>query len=134
MIRYVAAALVALFSLQTSATVYLKALGVNEERTTQDGTSWVTAYTKAQDALTAALASENRTLYVAAGVYPLSSQTAVGANTLKIYGGFAGVEGETLEQRNTKANQSIFTGDKDGDEQSRLHGGQDIRDDSRRGD
>ena len=88
MIRYVAAALAALFTLQTSAAVYLKAAAEGEERAVQDGTSWATAYTKAQDALTAALA--DGTLYVAAGVYPLRSQTAVGAGTLKIYGGFKG--------------------------------------------
>ena len=84
MIRYVAAALAALFTLQTSAAVYLKAAAAGEEREVQDGTSWATAYTDAQEALTAALESEDGTLYVAAGVYPLSSQTAVGANTLKI--------------------------------------------------
>ena len=116
MIRYVAAALAALFSLQTSAAVFLKAPAEGEERTTLDGTSWATAYTNAQEALTAALASADGTLYVAAGVYPLSSQTAVGAGTLKIYGGFAGVEGETLEQRDTEAHQSIFTGDKNGND------------------
>ena len=58
MIRYVAAALAALFSLQASAAVFLKALGVNEERTTVDGTSWATAYTDAKEALTAALADD----------------------------------------------------------------------------
>ena len=120
MIRYVAAALAALFTLQTSAAVYLKAAAAGEERAVQDGTSWATAYTDAQEALTAALESEDGTLYVAAGVYPLSSTTAVGTKTLKIYGGFAGnEEGENLEtlvQRDTKANQSIFTGDKDGDD------------------
>lgn len=116
MIRYVAAALAALFSLQTSAAVFLKELGVNEERATQNGESWATAYTNAQEALTAALAEADGTLYVAAGVYPLRSTTAVGAGTLKIYGGFAGVEGETLEQRDTQVNQSIFTGDKNGND------------------
>ena len=118
MVRYVAAVLAALFSLQTSAAVFLKALGEGEvERATQDGTSWATAYTDAQTALTAALASEDGTLYVAAGVYPLRSQTAVGAGTLKIYGGFAGVDdGETLEDRDTETYQSIFTGDKDGND------------------
>ena len=98
------------------AGVYLKALGVNEERTTVDGTSWATAYTDAQTALTAALASEDGTLYVAAGVYPLSSTTAVGDKRLKIYGGFAGIDGETLEDRDTENNQSIFTGDKNGND------------------
>lgn len=115
MIRYVAAALAALFSLQTSAAVFLKAAAEGEERTV-DGTSWATAYTNAQDALTAALASADRTLYVAAGVYPLSSTTAVGDGTLKIYGGFAGVDGETMEDRDTENNQSIFTGDKNGND------------------
>lgn len=115
MIRYVAAALAALFSLQTSAAVFLKAAAEGEERTV-DGTSWATAYTNAQDALTAALAEADGTLYVAGGVYPLRSQTAVGAGTLKIYGGFKGVDGETLEQRDTQANQSIFTGDKNGND------------------
>ena len=115
MIRYVAAALAALFSLQTSAAVFLKAPAEGEERTV-DGTSWATAYTNAQEALTAALASADGTLYVAAGVYPLSSQTAVEAKTLKIYGGFAGVDGETLEDRDTENNQSIFTGDKNGND------------------
>ncbi|MDY5954963.1 MAG: hypothetical protein SPK06_05995, partial [Kiritimatiellia bacterium] len=116
MICYVAAALVALFSLQTSAAVFLRAAIEGEERTVQDGTSWASAYTNAQEALTAALAEEDGTLYVAAGVYPLSSNTAVGTQTLKIYGGFAGVDGETLEQRDTQANQSIFTGDKNGND------------------
>ena len=116
MIRYVAAALAALFSLQTSAAVFLKAAAEGEVRAVQNGESWATAYTPAQDALTAALASADGTLDVAAGVYPLSSQTAVGAGTLKIYGGFAGVEGETLEQRDTEAHQSIFTGDKNGND------------------
>ena len=116
MIRYVVAALAALFSLQTSAAVYLKALAADEEeRAVQDGTSWATAYIDAQAALTAALADDG-TLYVAAGVYPLRSQTAIGTKTLKIYGGFAGVDGETLEQRDTQANQSIFTGDKNGND------------------
>lgn len=116
MIRYVAAALAALFSLQTSAAVFLKAAAEGEERTTQNGTSWATAYTNAQEALDAALASADRTLYVAAGVYPLSSTTAVGDGTLKIYGGFAGVDGETMEDRDTENNQSIFTGDKNGND------------------
>ena len=114
-IRYVVAAVAALFSLQTSAAVFLKAAAEGEVRAV-DGTSWATAYTNAQEALTAALASADGTLYVAGGVYPLSSQTAVGAGTLKIYGGFAGVDGETLEQRDTEANQSIFTGDKNGND------------------
>ena len=112
--RFAVAVLAALFTLQASAAVFLKALGEGEERTEQNGSSWATAYTDAQEALTAALA--DGTLYVAAGVYPLRSQTAVGDKTLKIYGGFAGVEGETLEQRNTQDNQSIFTGDKDGND------------------
>ncbi len=116
MIRYVAVALAALFSLQTSAAVFLKAPAEGEERTVQNGESWATAYTNAQEALTAALASADGTLYVAAGVYPLRSQTVVGTGTLKIYGGFAGVDGETLEQRDTQANQSIFTGDKNGND------------------
>src|SRR5574344_1355591 len=99
------------------AAVFLKALGEGEvERATQNGTSWATAYTNAQDALTAALASADRTLYVAAGVYPLSNTTAVGDGTLKIYGGFAGVDGETLEDRDTQAHQSIFTGDINGND------------------
>ncbi|MGN0827776.1 MAG: hypothetical protein ACI4QD_07615, partial [Kiritimatiellia bacterium] len=116
MIRYVAAALAALFSLQTSAAVFLRAVAEGEERVVQDGTSWASAYTNAQEALTAALAEEDGTLYVAAGVYPLNSNTAVGTQTLKIYGGFAGVDGETLEQRDTQVNQSIFTGDKNGND------------------
>lgn len=116
MIRYVAAALAALFSLQTSAAVFLKAPAEGEERAVQNGESWATAYTNAQEALTAALASADGTLYVAGGVYPLRSQTAVGTQTLKIYGGFAGVDGETLEQRDTQVNQSIFTGDKNGND------------------
>lgn len=56
MIRYVAAALAALFSLQTSAAVFLKAAAEGEVRAVQNGESWATAYTNAQDALTAALA------------------------------------------------------------------------------
>ena len=41
--RFAVAVLAALFSLQTSAAVFLKAAGVNEERATLDGTSWAWA-------------------------------------------------------------------------------------------
>jgi hypothetical protein len=44
MIRYVAAAIAVLFSLQTSAAVYLKAAAEGEERAVQNGESWATAY------------------------------------------------------------------------------------------
>lgn len=115
-IRYVAAAIAVLFSLQTSAAVFLRAAAEGEERAVQDGASWASAYTNAQEALTAALADEEGTLYVAAGVYPLRSQTAVGIGTLKVYGGFAGVDGEGLDERDPEANQTIFTGDKNGND------------------
>jgi hypothetical protein len=66
MIRYVAAAIAVLFSLQTSAAVYLKAAAEGEERAVQNGESWATAYTDAQTALTAALAWANAPCFCSA--------------------------------------------------------------------
>ena len=100
--------------LAASAAVYLKPLTAGETRAVIDGASWATAYTNAHDAIPAAVAAGGD-LYAAAGVYVVKEKISI-AGSLAIYGGFAGVAGETLADRDPAANQTIFTGDKNLDD------------------
>ena len=90
--------------------VYLKPLGSSEERTTQDGESWTTAYADPATAIAAA-ASAGKPVYAAQGVYNVPATISIGG-ALDIYGGFAGVSmEETVDSRNPAVCQTIFTGD-----------------------
>ncbi|MCA2506700.1 MAG: cadherin domain-containing protein [Microcystis sp. M54BS1] len=80
-----------------------------------NGTSWVNAFTDLQAAIAAAQSGD--TIWVAAGVYKPTStadRTAsfslAGKNQIEIYGGFAGTE-TSLSQRNVTANVTILSGD-----------------------
>ena len=108
------AALAVAAPLAASAAVYLKPLAAGETRAVIDGASWATAYTNAHDAIPAAVAAGGD-LYAAAGVYVVKEKITV-AGSLAVYGGFAGVAGETLADRDPAANQTIFTGDKNLDD------------------
>ena len=108
------AAFAAAAPLAASAAVYLKPLAAGETRAVIDGASWASAYTNAHDAIPAAVAAGGD-LYAAAGVYVVKEKISVAAS-LAVYGGFAGVAGETLADRDPAANQTIFTGDKNLDD------------------
>lgn len=90
--------------------VYLKPLGAGEERATQDGTSWATAYATPVDAIAAAGAA-GRPVYAAEGVYVVNAQIKLEAN-FEIYGGFPGLStDETLADRDIDRHQTVFVGD-----------------------
>ncbi len=110
----VCAALAVAAPLTASAAVYLKPLAAGETRAVIDGASWATAYTNAHDAIPAAVAAGGD-LYAAAGVYVVKEKISI-ADSLAVYGGFAGVAGETLADRDPAMNQTIFTGDKNLDD------------------
>lgn len=86
-----------------------------------DGSSWVNAYTDLQDALDAAVAGGE--IWVAAGVYKPTSNPLERAvafelrNGIEIYGGFSGTE--TLRaERDWQANTTILSGDIDNNDAS----------------
>lgn len=101
-------------SFAVQAVTYLKPLGVEEVRATEDGQSWATAYSTVQAAVDA-IADEgcaDKTIYAAQGVYIFSTKIENLPSDFKIYGGFAGKsDAETLADRNVDAYQTIFTGD-----------------------
>ena len=84
-----------------------------------NGTSWQDAYLTLTDALVDAGQPTGDAIvevYVAAGTYyPTSGNDRTATfwlkNYLFIYGGFAGVEGETLETRNFVLNETILSGE-----------------------
>jgi hypothetical protein len=91
-----------------------------------DGTSWNNAYNSLQDAMDAANTGDE--IWVASGTYkPTKDHTGSTSPTdprdknfhlakdLKIYGGFAGYE-TLFSDRNTKANETILSGDFNGDD------------------
>ena len=96
------------FAWIAEAVVYLKPLAADETRTTVDGTSWQSAYTDLASAVGAA--ADGETIHAAAGVYVVREKISL-ARSLTILGGFRGVEGETEEERDPIANETIFTGD-----------------------
>ncbi|MEA5537307.1 cadherin domain-containing protein [Crocosphaera sp. XPORK-15E] len=80
---------------------------------TNNGTSWVDAFTDLQGALAAAKSGD--TIWVAGGTYkPTTGTDRTATFTLKnhveIYGGFAGSE-TSLSQRNVATNATILSGD-----------------------
>ncbi len=100
---------------RVQAAVYLKPLSAGETRSTQDGASWATAYTDAATAISAAQSASDSTLYAAAGVYVIKAKITL-SKDLKVYGGFAGTDGETIENRDFSSNETIFSGDVNGDD------------------
>jgi len=90
------------------------------------GESWADAFTELDDALTTAEASVGsvQEIWVAAGTYTPTVETVPGEDRAKafsmidglaIYGGFAGYETD-LAQRDIDANETIFSGDLNGDD------------------
>ncbi|HKO82916.1 MAG TPA: choice-of-anchor Q domain-containing protein [Chitinophagaceae bacterium] len=78
-----------------------------------NGTSWINAYSMLQDALAAAIAG--KTIWVAKGTYkPTTTLDRTASfklkNNVSIYGGFAGIE-TNLAQRNVSLNPTILDGD-----------------------
>ena len=97
-------------SMSLSAQVFVKqgAVGSN------NGTSWVNAYTSLEAALAGTLTGQ---VWVAAGTYKPSLPTVsfVVPGGVSLYGGFAGTE-TTLGQRNPAANVTRLSGDLLGDD------------------
>ena len=84
----------------------------------EDGTSWADAYSDLQTAISACTSGD--TLWVAAGTYIPSIATRYESfklNGIMMFGGFTGVE-NSLDQRNPKENQTILSGDRQGDDGS----------------
>ncbi|MEK4423944.1 InlB B-repeat-containing protein [Solibacillus sp. FSL K6-1523] len=81
--------------------------------TTEDGTSWATAYKDLQTALSSAVAGQE--IWIAAGTYKPTTGTDRTIsfkmkNGVGIYGGFAGTESK-LDDRDFKRNETILSGD-----------------------
>lgn len=103
--------LAAALALPATAAVRLKPLADNETRAATNGTSWATAYFDASAAITAAMSADDKTLYVAAGVYRFSAGLTL-SDSLTVYGGFKGEsDEETVDGRDPETNETIFTGD-----------------------
>ena len=80
-----------------------------------DGTSWANAFTNAHDAVAAAIEGDG-IVYAAGGKYVCTDKFTV-ARDFAIYGGFAGAsESETLDDRDSAAHPTVFTGDVKGDD------------------
>jgi predicted outer membrane repeat protein len=91
---------------------------------TQNGNSWLHAYTDLQSALAAAGSGDE--IWVAAGLYKPTSGTSREAsfqlkNGVAIYGGFAGNESQR-SQRNPEVHLSVLSGDIDNNDTTDVHG------------
>lgn len=83
-----------------------------------DGTNWANAYTDLQDALQNAVTGSK--IWIAKGVYKPSTSArntyyVIDKEDLKIYGGFAGTEGQ-LGDRILGTNETILSGDVQGND------------------
>jgi len=99
-------------SFHLSAQVYVNASATGAN----DGSSWANAFTDLTDGLAAV--ESNDEVWVAAGTYtPMANDTASFYINAKIglYGGFNGTETE-LNQRDSDANVTILSGDRNGDD------------------
>ncbi len=99
----------AVFAMTITAAVAAPVYLDNDAKGLGDGSSWANACTNFSDAWTAVKASEDKVLYVAKGWYKLPSSYTT-FDGLAIYGGFSGVDGETLENRDINANMTVFSG------------------------
>ena len=91
---------------------------------TNDGTSWVNAYTSLQNAFVTL--QDDGKIWVAQGTYtPDASDRninfAIDKSNVKLYGGFNGTE-TTLNQRDFIANETILSGDLAGDDAGAITG------------
>src|SRR5437870_283094 len=110
-------------------------IGVKADATgKKDGTSWTDAYTDLQDAIAAAMVPGNtiQQIWVAKGTYKpagpggKTSEYFTLVDNVTIYGGFAGTE-QGVPDRNITANETILSGDLNGDD---TPGGGNITDNS----
>ncbi len=103
------------FVAQLQAQIFIK----QDASGSNDGSSWENAYTNLQLAIDNATANDQ--LWLAVGVYKPSANILPDSNwfiidkALDIYGGFIGTE-VALEERNWTMNQSILSGDINGDD------------------
>ena len=110
-VRKIPVPLLAIASLLVSgeafAVTYLKA-DANEGG---DGTSWETAYRNVEEAVKAALKTEDKTVYAAEGLYVVTNAMEV-TDGFAIYGGFPGLAmDETPECRDVDKYRTVLTGD-----------------------
>ena len=97
---------------EVHAVTYLKA----DAPEGGDGSSWETAYRNVEEAVSAASATEDKTVYAAGGIYVVTNKMNV-ADGFKIYGGFPGVlMDETPDDRDAEAYKTVLTGDKELDD------------------
>ncbi len=98
----------------TSGSAPIIYVNINNANSTQDGTSWKTAYTTLQNALTKARSTSSAVqIWIAKGIYLPGStpqDTFNLPNNVKIYGGFLGTE-SSVAQRNPLINKTILSGD-----------------------
>ncbi len=89
-----------------------------------DGSSWADAFTSLQDGINASAFSVEKEVWVASGVYKPStsnrtSSFAINADQMAIYGGFNGTETQ-LSDRDWRTNQTILSGDINGNDNTTL--------------
>lgn len=89
-----------------------------------DGSSWADAFTDLQDGINAASFSVDKEVWVASGVYKPSAlirNTAfnISSDQVSLYGGFNGTETQ-LSERDWIANQTILSGDLQGNDNTTL--------------
>lgn len=97
-------------SLITNAQIYVKKTATGSN----NGTSWVNAYTDLRTAITAAAA--NSTIWVAADTFFLptgsrSNSFLINSKSLNIYGGFPNTGTPNASNRNPRTNFTVLSGD-----------------------
>ncbi|MBU0473370.1 MAG: T9SS type A sorting domain-containing protein [Bacteroidetes bacterium] len=109
--------------LNAQSTIYVDAYASGSN----NGTSWLSAYTSFQSALDNAVSGDE--IWIAKGTYKPSSDNGLGGGSryyhfslkigVDVYGGFAGTENSIEERENYghgEVNETIFSGDLNGDD------------------